>query len=340
MMDDIHKSILRLAGCITNEVGDIYEYTGLGIMPDEPVTDEMLKQYYVPLIIDGLVVVLPTEEAISSQVVFQNDTPTKSMMLFTPFKEEALLIETPLVTYIRSRTTMFLNRYIHIALKGVLRYLSTPSMQQSNILPTTMLKIVSAISTLRINNTVDSKSMSNLDTINNRWVKNTGYGPYIHLLIGRGAVIGDDDYRRVTEVTYPYNEIVLGNEDIKPLRIKDRAVFRVIYNYISDVPFMSGGLTGSNSSEYPTMDSFINAVLLVLDRIYSIIDAFTESTDFVPSGSYLDTLRNLDANASEIMSALMLIPNTNTLPSHTNEISTVDNTDKISAEQILNLGRF
>lgn len=255
----VYKSILKFAGCTTDDKGNIFIHAGTS------------NNDSIPLVVEGKSVVLPTQDNLTGG--------RENITIFHPLAENIYKEERPVLAKLRSIINVKLNIIIGVLVQHLLNITASPELHDE-LTPEQMELIV------KVKN-IDKKTFEAFVKILTQGASNSPDRTFIFIYLKKRAKIielnskgGKEEkiYSRGGIVTFPFYTKL--EEKQKNLRVKDMEGFRSIFEYIfTDINNTEFYNLGSSSRQAPSLEAILKTAMNIGVILNDHINMFSNFID-------------------------------------------------------------
>lgn len=259
LLCNIYKSILKFAGCETDDKGNIHIRLG------DANSDTL------PLTIEGKSVVLPTTENLTRS--------NENIIIFHPLAENIYKEERPVLVKLRKIINIKLNFVIGVLIQHLLNIVASPELHKD--LSPEQMELVTKI------RNVDKKTLDTFVKILTQGAEASPDKNFVFIYLKKRAKIielnskGEKEekiYSRGGIVTFPF--YVKLEEKDKSLRVKDVEAFKSIFEYLfSDIHNTEFYNQGSSSRQAPSLESILKTAMNLGAILNDYVNLFSNFID-------------------------------------------------------------
>lgn len=239
-----------------------------------------------PLTINGLPVVLPTDENTRTAVEIINGIPTPVKIIFNPMDEDAIKGENESLKKLRQIIELKLNGVFYQIGETIFNVLFNTDKEVNHIEIIRFATLLNRHKAPGLKNPIDEKLITN-------WIKlyreilasNYDTHAYIKIFSKRGGKINNVKYNRINSLGFPFAEEIY---ELKPnkekflglkLRTKDKHAYLSLFEYIFKVDtnkLLEGFKFGSLNKIAPGFHALMITYDFVFKHMFNIINALVE----------------------------------------------------------------
>ena len=287
---EFYKDILEVLGLVVDSKGGIFIKSG---------------KVTLPITIDGLPVVLPTEENIKNVIDTSGDKPKVNFYLFNPAYEDPIRKNTSLQ---KLREIMY--RRLENKLVAIIETLALIGLED-DVKSTGMEEFIELVLRFKSGNVKKLFDEGVLDAIRDIYkISKKTTNPklnYLHIFLNKGGKVGNEKYNRIGNLAFPIYELLAKDFSVKKdtvegvkLRNKDKGVILSGYEYIIKNPddLINGITMGSKNKIAPGLHVLLLFLDFMVDKINKAIEDIKEDIDEEVYNSI--KMRKLKINVNEI----------------------------------------
>ncbi len=287
---DIYSSILSYSALHVDEDGRIYGRL-----------TKSLKETYVE--IEGESLVFPIQK--------QFNDPNQNKYYFHPLSENFLRGKSEVITVLEQWISTRLNFVTAVLAQSLLTLLGSPELHRR--LNEEQASLLMAISD------TDKKSAVEWSDLMRKVIKKSSTGGFVKLYLKHTGVINKESYARVGVITFPFYEELVNGEYDKNLRVKDRAAFQKLMEFI--FPGINKPMSysfGTRTQVSPYLHALMGSSSLVASRLNDInsiySDYINDSDELRFDMDWFSHFEDMDALRKDIKSIPELKGNSGVTP--------------------------
>ena len=299
-----------------------------------------------PLTINGLPVVLPTDENTRTAVEIVNGTPTPVKIIFNPLDEDAIKGENESLKKLRQIIELKLNGVFYQIGESLFNVLYNTNKEVNNIEIIRFATLLNKYKATGLKHPIDEKLITN-------WIKlykeiltsNYDSHAYIKIFSKRGGKINNIKYNRINSLGFPFAENLF---EIKPnkekfldlkLRTKDKHAYLSLFEFIFKVDIeqiLDGFKFGSLNKIAPGFHVLMLVYNFVYEHMRGVIEALVNldledreleymnlrplPVDINNMGDFIDSLEHVIKRVPKEDNLKQNLNNTATLATNTTQI--------------------
>ena len=270
-INEFYKDILNVLGLEVDSKGGIFIKSG---------------KANLPLTVNGLPMVLPTEENIKNIIDVSGNKPELRYFLFNPAYEDPIRKNTSLQKLREIIYRRLENKIVAlmetVSLIGLDNDIKSSGMEE-------FIELVLRFKNRAVKKLFDEGVVDSIRNIYNISKKSTNPKLNImHIFLNKGGKIGDERYNRIGNAAFPIYERLINDFNVKKdtiegikIRNKDKGVIISAYEFIiKDTNDLTNGiLIGSKNKIAPGLHTLLILMDILSNKINDTLDSIKEDVD-------------------------------------------------------------